>query len=263
MRWFAGTPCLLLPLLCSSLAVQACSKPAAPSTSTLQPATSAPAASSLHHAVANPDLPPIDCPLRKAGIDPHALKPFEQVQQYIDFLEREDRAAWQKPGDLIASLKLAGSETVADVGAGSGYFSFPLARALPKGKVIAIDVEPEMLRHIHHKAMTRGVSNIEVALATNADPKVPATADVVFMCDVLHHVPQRDVWLGTLHKQMRSGARLVVVEFKEGDLPAGPPSQAKIPRAELLRLGQAAGFTFVAEKADLLPYQLVLEFHRP
>ena len=102
-----------------------------------------------------------------------------------------------------------------------------------------------------------------ITLTIRANQKGAATADVVFMCDVLHHVPQRDVWLGTLHKQMRSGARLVVVEFKEGDLPAGPPSQAKIPRAELLRLGQASGFTFVAEKADLLPYQLVLEFHRP
>ena len=104
--------------------------------------------------------PPIDCPLRKQGITPHDLKPFEDTQKYIDFLERSDRAVWQKPDAVIRELHLLGAEKIADVGAGSGYFTFRFARALPEGKVYAIDIAPEMLRHIHHKAMTEGMNNV-------------------------------------------------------------------------------------------------------
>ena len=109
-----------------------------------------------------PHVPPIDCPLRAAGVDPAGMKPFEDVARYIEFLEREDRAAWQKPDAVVDALELSGSEVVADVGAGSGYFTFRFAEALSEGSVRAIDIEPEMLRHIHHKVASSGISNIEV-----------------------------------------------------------------------------------------------------
>jgi hypothetical protein len=94
---------------------------------------------------------PIDCPLRKQGIDPSLMRPFEEVENYIAFLERPDRARWQKPDEVVSALGLTGGETVIDLGAGSGYFAFRLAEALPRGKVIAADIEPEMIRHVHHK----------------------------------------------------------------------------------------------------------------
>lgn len=81
-------------------------------------------------------LPPIECPLHRAGIDPTKLRPFEEVEKYIQFLERADWAQWQKPDEVIKALGLKGTETVADLGAGSGYFTFRLAKALSKGKVI-------------------------------------------------------------------------------------------------------------------------------
>ena len=134
-------------------------------------------------AVHDPAHPPNDCPLRKQGLDPAHLRPFEDTAKYIAFLERPDRAAWQKPDAVVAALGLTGKETIVDIGAGSGYFSFRLARAVPEGKVIAPDVEPEMIRHIHHKAMTEGVRNVQAAFAKPDDPGVPAEADLVFMCD--------------------------------------------------------------------------------
>ena len=81
--------------------------------------------------------PPIECPLRKQGINPHDLKPFAETQQYIDFLERRDRAVWQKPGAVIKELHLSGAEKIADVGAGTGYFTFRIARAVPTTSVAA------------------------------------------------------------------------------------------------------------------------------
>jgi ubiquinone/menaquinone biosynthesis C-methylase UbiE len=207
--------------------------------------------------------PPIDCPLRRAGIDPSRLRPFEDVEKYIAFLDRADRAAWQKPDAVVAALGLRGGETVVDLGAGSGYFTFRLAKALPHGKVIAADTEAEMVRHIHHKAMADGAANVEPVLIQPADPQIPGEADLVFACDVLHHVADRAAWLGKLVTEMKAGSQLVLIEFKEGQLPEGPPESAKITRAQVLELATRAGLRLDSERPDLLPYQTFLVFRKP
>jgi SAM-dependent methyltransferase len=208
-------------------------------------------------------MPGVDCPLAKAGVHPADLKPFKDVEKYIAFLERPERAKWQKPDAVVTAMALSGDETVADVGAGSGYFSFRFAHALPRGKVVAIDIAPEMVRHIHHKAMTEKVPNLEVVLGKPEDPGVPEGATVVFLCDVLHHVPDPAAWLGKLAGEMKTGTRLVLIEFKEGKLPQGPPEKLKLPRAKLLALASGAGLVLADEKPKLLPYQTFLVFRKP
>lgn len=213
--------------------------------------------------VHDPANPPIDCPLRKQGIDPAHLRPFEDVERYIAFLDREDRAAWQKPDEVVAAFDLKGDETVVDLGAGSGYFAFCFAKALPHGKVIAADIEPEMVRHLHHKAMTDGVQNLEATLIQADAPAIPSGVDLVFICDVLHHVPNRPAWLKGIAQVMPSGARLVLIEFKAGDLPEGPPEAVKIPRDKLVELVTGAGLVLASERAGFLPYQTFLVFEKP
>jgi SAM-dependent methyltransferase len=208
-------------------------------------------------------LPPIDCPLRKAGIDPKKLKPFEEVEKYIQFLERPDRAKWQKPDEVVAALGLKGSEKVVDLGAGSGYFTFRLSKALPQGSVIAIDSEPEMVRHIHRKARTEGFANVQAQVATPGDPSLPGDADLIFVCDVLLHVQKKAEWLRSIHSQMRSGARLVLIDFKEGNLPEGPPESIKVPKGQVVRLCQETGFDLKEDRTGFLPYQEFLVLHRP
>jgi SAM-dependent methyltransferase len=263
----------LVVALCLSLYAGGCSKKGSHQTaqtpSTLigkSPGAMRVSGSSMPVASTSPanttSLPSIECPLHKAGVDPQHLKPFADVEKYVAFLERPDRAAWQKPDEIVRALRLAGDETIADVGAGSGYFTFRFAAALPRGHVVATDIEAEMIRHIHHKAMTEGITNVEPVLAPAGDPKVPATADIVFLCDVLHHVQDRRAWLGRLHEEMKAGARLVLVEFKEGDLPEGPPASLKIPLDQLLGLVRGSGFAFIREEKDLLPYQTFLVFRK-
>jgi SAM-dependent methyltransferase len=222
--------------------------------------TEAPAATPVM--MHDPTNPSIDCPLRKHGIDPTKMRPFEQVEEYIAFLERPDRAVWQKPDEVVAALGLAGNETVADLGAGSGYFTFRIARALPEGKVVALDTEPEMIRHIHHTVMSRGVVNVASALVEPTDPGIPPGVSLVFICDVLHHVADREAWLAKLAAETAPGTRLVLIEFKEGELPEGPPAAAKIPRAKLVELVTQAGFVLELENTELLPYQVFLVFRR-
>jgi SAM-dependent methyltransferase len=209
-----------------------------------------------------PASSPIDCPLHKGGVDPTHLRPFDQVEKYIAFLEKPEREAWQKPDDVVKALGLQGTETLVDVGAGSGYFAFRFARALPQGKVIATDTEAEMIRHIHHRAMHDGVANIEAVLTKPDDPEIGKDADWVFICDVFHHVPERAAWLDRIVKEMKPGARLALIEFKQGKLPQGPPEAVKIPRKQLLALATRAGLVLDGEK-KLLPYQAFLVFRKP
>lgn len=219
---------------------------------------SSPAAAKGH----DPAHAPIDCPLRKNGVNPSHLKPFAEIDQYIAFLERADRASWQKPDAVVQALELRGNETVYDVGAGSGYFAFRLAKALPRGQVITADVEAEMVRHIHHQSMTQGIGNVHAGFAKEDDPQVPGSADLVFVCDVLHHVADRPGWLAKMAAQMKPGARLVLIEFKEGPLPEGPPEAMKISRAATLQLVETAGLKLVGERPQLLPYQTFLVFEK-
>lgn len=209
------------------------------------------------------ELAPIECPLRKAGVDPTTLKPFEEVAEYVAFLERPDRATWQRPDAVVEALGLEGSETVADVGAGSAYFTFRIARKLPRGRVIAIDTEPEMVRHVHRKVLTEAWRNVRAKLCRPDEPELPEGADLVFVCDVLLHVRERAAWLRKLHAGMRPGARLVLIDFRSGELPEGPPEEIKVPREEVLRLCRRAGFRLSRDLGDLLPYQELLVFTRP
>lgn len=213
--------------------------------------------------VHDPANPPIDCPLHEKGVSADALRPFAETEQYIAFLERPDRARWQKPDEIVAALHLTGTETVADVGAGSGYFTFRFAKALPRGKVIAIDVDPEMVRHVHHKVLSENITNVEAVLADAKDPSVSQAADVVFVCDVIHHVQGREVWLRRMFSEMKPGAKLVVIEFKEGELPEGPPEAVKIPKAKLTAMLRDAGFALRSDDPGLLPYQTFLSFEKP
>lgn len=220
----------------------------------------APAMSGPH--AHDPAHPPIDCPLREAGVDHHGHRPFDDVKKYAAFLESPERAAWQKPDALVSFVGLKGDEVVADVGAGTGYFAFRFAKALPRGKVIASDIEPEMVRHIHHKAMTEGVSNVQAVLGAPDDPRIPSTVGIVFVCDVLHHVQDQLGWLKKIHQEVGAGARLIVVEFREGDLPQGPPKSMKIPSEQVTALAIQAGFKKLTEDTKLLPYQYVLTFEK-
>ena len=204
----------------------------------------------------------IDCPFRKLGFDPKTMKPFESVEKYMEFLDREDRAAWQKPDTIISAMKLKGNETIADVGAGSGYFTFRFASVLPKGKVIAIEIQPEMIKHIQDKATTLKVKNLDAVLATEDDPKVPDKANIVFLCDVLHHVKTPSKWLSTLYTEVNKGTKLILIDFKEGPLPQGPPEKMKIPEKQIISLVSGAGFTFINENKTLLPFQNYYQFEK-
>ena len=120
-----------------------------------------------------------------------------------------------------------------------------------------------MIRHIHRKTMSESISNVEPRIAKSDEPGVPRNANLIFICDVLHHVSNRSAWLKKLYSQMASGARVAIIEFKSGKLPEGPPESIKIAKADLIDLVRGSGFNLKDDRARLLPYQEFLVFVKP
>lgn len=201
--------------------------------------------------------------LRHADNDHHTHHgPIKDVDRYIARLERDDREAWQKPDAVVAALRLAGTETLADIGAGSGYFSFRFAEALSDGKVFAIEVEPKMVEYLRRRAAADEIKNVSPVLSDTDDSSVPNSSDWVFICNVLHHVEDQEAWLARLHNQLRPGAKVAIIEFKKGELPVGPPDSMKIAPEDVIEMVTSSGFSLTRRVDDLLPYQHYFVFSR-
>jgi ubiquinone/menaquinone biosynthesis C-methylase UbiE len=135
------------------------------------------------------------------------------------WLERPEREKEEQPSKLLGALKLKPGDVVADIGAGSGYFTFRIAeRVGPKGKVLAVDIQQEMLTIIRQKMKARKLSNIEPILGTETDPKLPAgTVDLILMVDVYHEFSYPWEMMSAMIRSLKPGGRLVFVEYRLED----------------------------------------------
>jgi len=186
----------------------------------------------------------------------HQNHPPRSAGEYAKILEDPARDAWQKPHEVLMALALRPEEAVADIGAGSGYFSRRLA--LHAGKVYAVDIDGKLLEMTKANAP----ANVETVLASANDPKLaPASVDTIFFCDVLHHIGERPAYYAKLDKALRPGGRIVMIDFHKRDLPVGPPVSMKLSEEEVIAEMRSAGFV-LARKHDFLPHQYFLEFRR-
>lgn len=189
---------------------------------------------------------------------------FEDADKWAAELEDPERDEWQKPDAVVRAMNLRTGDRVADIGAGSGYFSRRFARVVgPTGVVYAVDIEPNMLRYISEKAKEQSVENIVPVLARADDPMLaPESADVIFICDTIHHVEDRASYYRLLQRDLAPEGRLVIVDFhKRAGTPVGPPLEMRIAKQDLVREITAAGF-HLKEERDFLPYQYFLIFER-
>jgi arsenite methyltransferase len=139
------------------------------------------------------------------------------AEEWIKTLDSPTRVQNLKVGEVIAALKLKPGALVADIGAGTGVFSLPLARAVrPGGKLYAVEVDQKLLEHIVEVGTEQGVTNIEPVFAEYHDPLLPAGVELAFIHDVLHHIQDRDTYLKNLAGYLKPGGRIAVIDFKAG-----------------------------------------------
>ena len=188
---------------------------------------------------------------------PHHRRSAEEWQK---ILEREDRREWQKPEEVVAALGLEQDDHVADIGAGSGYFSVRFARAVgPEGKVYAVDIQQDLIDLLADRAEREGLPNLVPVLGAADNPRLPATVDWIFICDVAHHLEDRPTYYARLRHALDPQGRLAVIDFHKRETPVGPSVESRISRDQMIAELEQAGFRLAAEH-DFLPYQYFLIF---
>lgn len=186
----------------------------------------------------------------------HQHHPPRSADEYARVLTDPSRDAWQKPHDVVIALQLKPTDRVADIGAGPGYFARRFARHA--AKVYAVDIDAKLLA----KAAEGAPANLTTVEATPDDPKLPPqSVDVIFICDVLHHIENRPAYYAKLALALKPNGRLVIIDFYKRPLPVGPPPAMKLAETTVIQELQAAGFASLRQHT-FLPHQYFLEFTR-
>ncbi len=188
---------------------------------------------------------------------------FEDAEKWAARFEDPARDAWQRPNAVLERLTLRDDTRVADIGSGTGYFAVRLARWLPEGFVYGIDVEPDMVRYLNERAAKEGLTNLESRLGKPHDPKIPEPVHLVLVVNTYHHMQERTRYFERVAEKLAPGGRVVIVDFKPGELEVGPPPEMKIPTGQIIEELEAAGYELNMDDRELLPYQDLLVFVRP
>lgn len=178
----------------------------------------------------------------------------------ISWLERRDREAEERPALVMENLGLKPDDIVADIGAGSGYFSFLMAPLVPRGKVIAVDIQQEMLDFVEGRKKLKKVANVETLLGTVEDTRLPeGQVDLVLMVDAYHEFSHPREMMRSIVKGLAPGGRVVFLEYRGEDANVAIKPLHKMTVKQITREMEVVGLRFV-EVRDFLPIQHFLVF---
>jgi len=197
------------------------------------------------------------------GVHPISGRRYAQTMSYLgaDWLDRSERIQEEEPDVALDALKLVVGSTVADVGAGSGYMTVRMAKRVgPTGKVYANDIQPQMLSMLRQRLDKEKIANVELVLGGYDDPKLPAnTVDLILMVDVYHEFSEPQKMLRRMRDSLKTGARLVLLEYRKEDpsIPIRPDHKMSVAEAKMEV--EAEGFT-LSSVDERLPRQHILVF---
>ena len=197
------------------------------------------------------------------GVHPISGRRYAQTMSYLgaDWLDRSERIQEEEPDVALDAIKLVVGSTVADVGAGSGYMTVRMAKRVgPTGKVYANDIQPQMLSMLRQRLDREKIANVELVLGGYDDPKLPAnTIDLILMVDVYHEFSQPQKMLQRMRDSLKTGARLVLFEYRKEDpsIPIRPDHKMSVAEAKMEV--EAEGFT-LSSVDERLPRQHILVF---
>jgi ubiquinone/menaquinone biosynthesis C-methylase UbiE len=179
------------------------------------------------------------------------------------WLERPSREVTEQPDRVIKSLNLKSTDVVADIGAGTGYFSFRISPVVSQGKVLAVDVQPEMIKVLNGLKKDRKISNVQPIQGTITNPNLPtAVVDLVLMVDTYHEFSHPREMMQAIVKSLKPGGRVVLLEYR-GEDPNVPIKPVHKMTQDQVRKEMAAVQLTWKETKDFLPYQHLLIFEKP
>ena len=199
----------------------------------------------------------------RPGVHPISGRVFAPVMGYLgaEWLDRDERAREEDPDTALNALQIPQGAVVADVGAGSGYFTVRIARRVgPAGKVYATDLQPEMLAILRQRLERENISNVTLVQGTVDDPRLPAgVIDLILMVDVYHELSQPQVMLRRMREALAPGGRLVLLEYRKEDpsIPIRPEHTMTIGEAKMEVEAEGYRLTRVDHR---LPRQHILIF---
>jgi ubiquinone/menaquinone biosynthesis C-methylase UbiE len=177
-----------------------------------------------------------------------------------DWLERPERVQEERTDLLVSALGLQPDNVVADIGAGTGYFSFPISQVIAKGKVLAVDIQPEMIALLNQQKQRRKVTNVQPVLGNIDDPKLPAGGvDLVLMVDAYHEFSHPREMMEKIVGSLKPGGRVALVEYRAEDpeVPIKPLHKMSLKQAR--KEMEAVGLVLLENK-DSLPWQHLMLF---
>lgn len=192
---------------------------------------------------------------------PAAHHDFKDVEKWTKAFDDPARDQWQKPEFVIKNLDLQRTKCVADIGAGTGYFSTRIAKAAPKTTVYAVDIEPTMVEHLKSCATKEGLANHKELLATEEFPQIPTDCDLVLLVDTYHHISNRSAYFKTGLLHLNKRGRVAIVDFTM-DSPIGPKKAHRLEKSQVIAEMQQAGYK-LQKDIDGLPNQYFLIFQKP
>jgi cyclopropane fatty-acyl-phospholipid synthase-like methyltransferase len=188
----------------------------------------------------------------------HMQHRFDDPARFAKSFDDPQRDAWQMPDRVIAALALKSNVSVADIGAGTGYFSMRLAKTVPDGAVYAVDIEPNMVAHLKTRAATEKLANVTPVLASAASPNLPKPVDLILVVDTYHHIGKRPDYFRALRSSLTPGGRIAIIDFRK-EAPDGPPAHFRFTPDQIKKEMADAGYSVDAEH-DFLPRQHFLLF---
>ncbi len=186
---------------------------------------------------------------------------FDDIAVWEARFEDPGREEWQKPAEVVAALQLKPGDAVADIGAGTGYFTRHFARSVgPRGKAIGLDIEQSMVDYMKQDAQRLHLENYHARVVKKDDPELtPASFDLVFLCNTYHHIENRASYFEKIRKAIKKDGRLVIVDFYNKPCPVCPPPVHTLAKKVVIQELDRAGYRPIATH-EFLPYQYILEF---
>jgi len=188
-------------------------------------------------------------------------KMHQDSKAYISMLENPERDAEQKPDEVIKAMGIKQGETIADIGAGSGYFAFRFSKHVgDTGRVYAVDINKDMILFMNRHIRDSKLKNVATVLSAPDDPLLmDGSIDRFFICNTWHHVENQPHYIALMKKMLRPGGQIIVVDYHKKELPVGPPPEMKMAREDVVRQMESGGFK-LAKEHTFLPYQYFLVF---